>query len=78
MDLLRDQCRNHELYPKHLEPQSKGLVEYFDRFENRSESLFCEAKNALLECLDLDEGAQGWYSSGPVARLTETNGLPHK
>lgn len=62
MELLRDQCRNHEQYPKHLEPQSKTLSQYFERLETRVEDLFCEPENALLECLDLDEGSQGWSS----------------
>jgi hypothetical protein len=61
MELLREQCCNHELYPKHLSPSSKSLGDYFARLETRLDSLFCGPEDALLETLDLKAGEQGWW-----------------
>lgn len=64
MELLREECRNHEFYPKHLNPSSKSLADYFARLETRLDSLFCGPEDALLEVLDLEAGKQGlWYLS---------------
>jgi len=63
MELLKDQCRAHEDYPKQLDPDSKSLDDYFERLRDRRTRLFCQPKDALLEVLDLKVGEQGpWHS----------------
>lgn len=61
MELLRERCHAHEDYPKHLDPDSKSLNDYFAQLQARLDSLFCEPEDALLEVLDLKVGEQGWW-----------------
>jgi hypothetical protein len=59
MEQLKQRCSNHELYPKHLQPGSKNLENYYERLSQRSDVLFCRPDAALLEFLDLSEGEIG-------------------